>query len=204
LQCFLHKLILMHTRHLYCTFMASDLCVTSVSTLVGALILSKTFKNHGKVIYHPPHYPDSSHTSEQGNVCLLGVKWASGQPADLFPIKLQVIQLNKRRKEIEKKIELLRSYLHCTVKMLPCTLTSHLLRAKQQPDCHVDLINSVTYPVVTAHGVETICSTDEHKIIISRNQDFNEIMALVLRGREDSEIYDCFSAVNTTMTADFC
>jgi len=98
LQCFQYKLILMHTRHLYCTFMASDLCVTSVSTLVGALILSKTFKNHGKVIYHPPHYPDSSHTSEQGNVCLLGVKWASGQPADLFPIKLQVIQLNKRRK----------------------------------------------------------------------------------------------------------
>lgn len=73
-------------------------CVTSLSALIGALILSKTFKIHGKVIHHPPHYPDSSHTSKQGNVCLLGVEWASGQTADLFPIKLQVIQLNKRRK----------------------------------------------------------------------------------------------------------
>lgn len=101
---------------------------------------------------------------------------------------------------------MLSSYLHCTVKPLPFTLTSHLLRAKQQPDSHVDLINSMTYPVVTAHGVETICSADEHKIIISRNQDFNEIMALVLRERQDSEVYGCFSAVNTTrpMTADLC
>lgn len=39
----------------------------------------------------------------------------------------------------------------------------------------------MTYPVVTAHGVETIRPTDEHQIVVSRNQDFNEIMTLVLR-----------------------
>lgn len=72
----------------------ADLCVTSVSPLIGALILSKTFKIHGKVIHHPPNYPDSSHTGKQRNVRLLGVKRASGQAADLLTIKLQVVQLN--------------------------------------------------------------------------------------------------------------
>lgn len=34
------------------------------------------------------------HTSEQSDVGLLGVKWASCQSADFLPVKLQVIQLH--------------------------------------------------------------------------------------------------------------
>lgn len=125
-------------------------------------------------------------------------RWSLPHQTPGYPTK-QETEIDRKNRDAE-----FLSSLQC--KNAPFTLTSHLLRAKQQPDCHVDLINSVTYPVVTTHGVETICSADEHKIIISRNQDFNEIMALVLRGRQDSEFYGYLSAVNTTrpMTADLC
>lgn len=112
---------------------------------------------------------------------------------------------NYIQKEIDRRYrdpEFLSS-LYC--KTAPIHINQSLIKSKTTGrQSHSP--NSVTYPVVTAHGVETICSADEHKIIVSRNQDFNEIMALVLIGRQDSGIYGCFSAVNTTehATADLC
>lgn len=38
-----------------------------------------------------------------------------------------------------------------------------------------------TDPVVSAHGVETIGTTDEHQVIVSGNQHFDEVVALVLK-----------------------
>lgn len=41
-----------------------------------------------------------------------------------------------------------------------------------------------TDPVVSAHGVEAIGTTDEYKVIVSWNQYFDEVVALVLKTDE--------------------
>lgn len=38
-----------------------------------------------------------------------------------------------------------------------------------------------TYPVVSAHGIEAVGTTDEHQIIVSGNQYFDEVVALILK-----------------------
>lgn len=38
-----------------------------------------------------------------------------------------------------------------------------------------------TDPVVSAHGVEAVSTTDEHQVIVSRNQHFDKVVALVLK-----------------------
>lgn len=38
-----------------------------------------------------------------------------------------------------------------------------------------------TDPVVSAHGVEAVGTTDEDQVIISRYQHFDEVMALILK-----------------------
>lgn len=38
-----------------------------------------------------------------------------------------------------------------------------------------------SYPVVSAHGVEAVGTTDEHQVIVSGNQHFDEVVALVLK-----------------------
>lgn len=45
-----------------------------------------------------------------------------------------------------------------------------------------------TDPVVSAHGVEAVGTTDEHKVIVSGNQYFDEVVALVLKtqGEQDT------------------
>lgn len=37
-----------------------------------------------------------------------------------------------------------------------------------------------TDPVVSAHGVEAVGTTNEHQVVVSGNQHFDEVVALVL------------------------
>lgn len=41
--------------------------------------------------------------------------------------------------------------------------------------------NNKTDPVVSAHGVEAIGAADKHQVVISGNQNFNKIVALILK-----------------------
>lgn len=38
-----------------------------------------------------------------------------------------------------------------------------------------------TDPVVSAHGVEAVGAADKHQVVVSGNQDFDEVVALVLK-----------------------
>lgn len=41
-----------------------------------------------------------------------------------------------------------------------------------------------TDPVVSAHGIEAIGATDEDQVVISGNQNFDEVVTLVLNKKE--------------------
>lgn len=38
-----------------------------------------------------------------------------------------------------------------------------------------------TNPVVSAHGVEAVGAADEHQVVVSGNQHFDEVVALLLK-----------------------
>ena len=44
-----------------------------------------------------------------------------------------------------------------------------------------------TNPVVSAHGVKAIGATDKHQVVISGNQHFNEVVALLLEAETQHE-----------------
>lgn len=44
-----------------------------------------------------------------------------------------------------------------------------------------------TDPVVSAHGVEAVGTTDEYQVIVSGNQHFDEVVALVLKTEKNTE-----------------
>lgn len=41
-----------------------------------------------------------------------------------------------------------------------------------------------TDPVVSAHGVEAVGAADEHQVVVSGNQHFDEVVALVLKNTQ--------------------
>lgn len=45
-----------------------------------------------------------------------------------------------------------------------------------------------TDPVVSAHGVKAIGATDKHQVIVSGNQHFNKVVALILEAETQHEM----------------
>lgn len=45
----------------------------------------------------------------------------------------------------------------------------------------------ITYPVIAAHRVETICAAYEDQIIVSGDEHFDEIVTFILRGKNVEE-----------------
>ena len=46
----------------------------------------------------------------------------------------------------------------------------------------------MTHPVVPAHGVKAVGPADEDKVIVPGNQNFNKVMALVLKKKKKKDI----------------
>ena len=47
----------------------------------------------------------------------------------------------------------------------------------------------ITYPVISAHGVEAICTAYENQIIVSGDEHFDEIVTFILRAKSDGRTY---------------
>lgn len=65
--------------------------------------------------------------------------------------------------------------IHISVKHLLSIIVVSLFLTKRQ------FVPADTDPVVSAHGIEAVGSTDEDQVIVSGYQHFDEVVALVLK-----------------------
>lgn len=50
--------------------------------------------------------------------------------------------------------------------------------------CELQRYCGQTDPVVSAHGVEAVGAADKHQVVVSGNQHFDEVVALVLKNTQ--------------------